>query len=120
MLVDQVNPDKRVPHVILFYFNSILFIFYLITYKWDPCVIGWFRVSQKLVKSGKFGDNYPLATFGRLRFRVLVAQRICALYQLSLADCDLESGTDDIFSKAHLINLNSVRKVLLEANSRNR
>ena len=79
-----------------------------------------FGYLKKLAKSGKFGENYPLAAFGRLRFRVLVARRTCALYPLSLADCDLESGTDDIFNKARLLNLNSVQKVLLEANSRNR
>ena len=104
MFVDQVNPDKKVPHVILFYFNSILFIFYLITYKWDPCVIGWFRVSRNLAKSGNFGENYPLAAFGDLRFGVPPIRRVSALYESPTVPGDFESGTDGIFTIVHLLN----------------
>ena len=104
MLVDQVNPDKRVPHVILFYFNFILFIFYLITYKWDPCVIGWFRYLKYLAKSANFRENYPLATFGDIRFGVPPIRRVSALYESPSVSGDLESGMDGIFTIVHLLN----------------
>jgi len=79
VLVDQVNPDKRVTHVILFYFIYLLFNYLQVGPMCHWLVSG---ISKKLAKSVKFGENYPLAAFGRLCFRVLVARRICALYQL--------------------------------------